>query len=222
MFWDDEYRKNERVWGDGPSELAIAAVEHLQRYKQDGEPLSILDVGCGYGRDVLYFSDNLRCEILGIDSSEAAIDSATRAALKAQSATVRLQCCDFRELAGDRFDVVSIANLYHLLQQDERNELVRMAMRTLKPGGLLFMSMLSVNDPEHQGKGIPIPGEPNSYQDRVYLHLCSREELMADLAFLDIKELYEHKYDEPHANGDVHHHISWILIGRCVSREVPQ
>ena len=32
MFWDDEYKRNERVWGEGPSELAVAVVEYLQRY----------------------------------------------------------------------------------------------------------------------------------------------------------------------------------------------
>ena len=32
MFWDDEYKRNERVWGERPSELAVAVVEYLQRY----------------------------------------------------------------------------------------------------------------------------------------------------------------------------------------------
>ena len=31
MFWDDEYKTNERIWGERPGELAIAAVKYLQK-----------------------------------------------------------------------------------------------------------------------------------------------------------------------------------------------
>ena len=89
-------------------------------------------------------------------------------------------------------------------------------MSSLKPGGLLFLSTLSVRDPEHYGKGSPVPGEPNSFVDKVYLHLFAREELMHDFGFLEIKELYEHEYAEPRATGEAHHHILWILNGECI------
>jgi len=29
MFWDNEYKSNERVWGERPSELAVATVRCL-------------------------------------------------------------------------------------------------------------------------------------------------------------------------------------------------
>ncbi len=41
---------------------------------------------------------------------------------------------------------------------------------------------------------------------------CTKEELEEDFQFLSIKELYEHRYDEPRAHGETHHHISWTLI----------
>jgi len=45
------------------------------------------------------------------------------------------------------------------------------------------------------------------------LDFCTRNELGNEFNFLKIKELYEHEYYEPHSTGEVHHHISWILIG---------
>ena len=214
MYWDNTYGNNECVWGECPSELAIATTRYLQKCKLNNRTLSILDIGCGYGRDAFYFLDNLRCRVLGIDISEKAISIALNAILKAQDKKdAKFQCCDFAELKEGKHDIVFTSNFYHLLENNKRTELRKTFKRTLKPKGLLFLSTLSISDPEHYGKGIPVPGESNSFQDTVYIHLCTREELAEDFAFLNIKELYEHEYHEPHTGGKVHHHISWILIG---------
>ncbi len=215
MFWDNEYKSKERVWGERPSELAIAAAGYLQKCKSSNEILSILDIGCGYGRDAFYL-ENLGCMILGIDISEEAINIASDVVLKVQKEDVKFQCCNFTELKEEKYDIVFISNLYQLLKKNERKELRKAVMRILKPNGLLFLSTLSIKDSEHCGKGTPIPEESNSFQDRVYLHFCTREELVEDFAFLNIKELYEHEYYEPHSTGEIHHHISWILIGEYV------
>jgi cyclopropane fatty-acyl-phospholipid synthase-like methyltransferase len=213
MHWDAEYKKHERVWGEGPSELAVAAAEYLSKTcSRDGD-IRILDIGCGYGRDAFYYAKNLKCAVTGIDVSMKAIEIASGAAAK-QAANIQFQLMSFSDLKDGRFDVVSASNLYQLLKQDERKELRDAVMRTLAPAGLLFLSALSINDPEHSGKGTPVPGEPNSFQDKRYLHLCSREELVRDFDFLSIKELYERAYDEPRSTGETHHHISWILIAQ--------
>ena len=213
MYWDDKYKSDEHVWGKEPSKLAVAAIEYLQKCKSTNEILSVLDIGCGYGRDVFYFLENLRCRVLGIDISEKAIDIASSAAAKARKENVKFQCLNFMELKGNRYDIVFISSLYQLLKKEERKELVETVMKTLKPNGLLFLSTLSIRDPEHAGKGVPVTSDPNSLQDKVYLHLCTREELVGDFVFLNIKELYEHEYYEPHATGETHHHLLWILIG---------
>jgi 2-polyprenyl-3-methyl-5-hydroxy-6-metoxy-1,4-benzoquinol methylase len=87
----------------------------------------------------------------------------------------------------------------------------------LKPNGLLFLSTLSVRDPEHYGKGDPVPGETNSFHDKTYLHLCTKEELIGDFDFIYIKEIYEHAFREPRVIGEAHHHVSWILAGEHVA-----
>ena len=216
MYWDNKYKSNGRIWGDGPSELATAAVEYLRKLKLNNEISDMLDIGCGYGRDAFYFQENLRCRILGIDVSEKAIAIASDAVPEAQKENARFQVCNFKELKKGKYDIVFTSNLYQLLKNDERRELRKTVMRSLKPNGLLFLSTFSVSDPEHYGKGVPVSGEPNSFQDDNYLHFCIRKELLEDFAFLKIKELYEHAYDEPRATGEVHHHILWILIGEHI------
>jgi len=71
-----------------------------------------------------------------------------------------------------------------------------------------------VRDPQHYGKGTPVAGESNSFVDKVYLHLCSEEELREDFGFLSIKELQENPHNEPRANGETHHHLIWLLAGQ--------
>lgn len=200
--------------------MALAAVDYLQRHNLNDGVLSMLDIGCGYGRDAVYYADNLDCRVLGIDVSEEAIRIASDMAREKQVENVKFQRADFAELSEHRYDVVSASNLYQLLRGNERKSLREAVMRTLEPAGLFFLSTLSVNDPEHHGKGAPIPGEANSFsfQQKAYLHFCTGEELVEDFAFLNIRELYEHEYDEPRATGEVHHHISWILVGELRDR----
>jgi 2-polyprenyl-3-methyl-5-hydroxy-6-metoxy-1,4-benzoquinol methylase len=214
MHWNREYSTHRSLWGNNPSELAIVAVEYLKKSGVNSAALNILDIGCGYGRDAFHYTEYLRCAVSGIDKSERAIELAVRTADETKNRNVAFKMKDFSDLGDEKYDIVTASNLYQLLRETERKNLVEAIAKTLKPGGLLFLSTLSIDDPEHARKGEPIPGDLNSFQDKVYLHLCTKDELMTEFAFLNILELYEHEYDEPRATGEVHHHISWILIGK--------
>jgi ubiquinone/menaquinone biosynthesis C-methylase UbiE len=214
MSWDDQYIRYKHLWGDKPSELAIFAIAYLRRHRSQSEHLNIVDIGCGYGRDALYLLQHTGCRILGIDNSPKAIEMARVIFFKEPPENVEFNCCSFSELTAKEFDLVFISNLYQLLKPNERKELRETIRRILKPSGLAFLSTLSVNDPEHYGKGILAADDHNSFVDEKYLHFCTRLELEQDFSFLDIAELYEHKYEEPRANGQCHHHISWMLAGQ--------
>lgn len=105
-------------------------------------------------------------------------------------------------------------HLYHSLEARERKELRDKLKGLLGLNSMLFLNALSISDPEEYGKGAPVENEPHSFQGKKYLHFCTGEELRSDFDFLSMRELYEHKYDEPHYQGKTHHHISWILIGQ--------
>jgi 2-polyprenyl-3-methyl-5-hydroxy-6-metoxy-1,4-benzoquinol methylase len=176
--------------------------------------ISILDIGCGYGRDVLYLSRHLKCKILGIDSSQEAIRIASEACLKKAVGNAEFLCGNFDQVGSNKYDIVFISNLYQLLAPDQRAKLRETVNNIVLPGGLVFLSTLSVSDPEHYGKGVRIVHEINSFLDEKYLHFCTREELEEDFRFLSIKELRECEYYESRATGETHHHISWLLAGR--------
>jgi cyclopropane fatty-acyl-phospholipid synthase-like methyltransferase len=219
MTWDNTYRTNQHVWGDKPSELATFACNYLQGVKPSGKAIEILDLGCGYGRDAIYLARNIKCHVLGIDNSSEAIEMARKALADDLESHVRFQCCAFRQIPEEKFEIIFASNFYHLLKMEERQALRNTVEKRLKPGGMLFLSMLSPSDPEHFGKGKRIENEDNSFQDERFLHFCTREELERDFSFLTIEELFEQEYYEPRSNGEVHHHILWLLLG--VNRRVP-
>jgi len=166
--------------------------------------MEILDIACGYGRDALYLAGSINCCVLGIDNSNEAVDI---------EACIEFRCYDFTQAPERKFDVVFASNLYHLLRPEERQALRNIICKCLKSQGTLFLSTLSPNDPEHGGKGKPVDSEANSFVDQRYLHFCTREELEQDFGFLTIRELSEHEYYEPRSDGEVHHHIIWLLMG---------
>jgi len=215
-FWDNKYQKNKCIWGERPSELAVAAVKYLKEYRLNDE-LKILDIGCGYGRDIIYFSKHLKGYFLGIDTSEKGIEIARNTQKSKEN--INFRCCNFTEVEDDGYDIVFIANLYHLLKPAEREQFRKKIKEVLKPNGLLFLSAISINDREEYGKGVPVPDELHSFQKDVYAHFFTKEELQKDFDFMILRELYEQEYDEPHITGEIHHHISWILIGEFVDNQ---
>jgi 2-polyprenyl-3-methyl-5-hydroxy-6-metoxy-1,4-benzoquinol methylase len=221
-YWEKRYVTDGRLWGDGPSELARLAVARLRpavagASDADAAPLTLIDVGCGYGRDSRYLAAELGCRVLGLDPSPAAVAAARKA--RRPGLDVEYLAGDAASLADDaaragRFDVTFACNVYHLLSPGGRREFAAALAALVRPGGLLFLSTLSPRDPQHYAVGEPVLGEERSWVERVYLHFCTAAELEADFAAFEVLDLEERSYDEHNANGVVHRHASWFLEGR--------
>ncbi len=212
--WNTIYQSDKKVWGDKPSELAVMAYNYLRESQgfRNRKDIFILDLGCGYGRDAIFLAQNLPCHILGLDNSQAAIDMARQSLKGSLEKRIEFLCFDFTQVR-DKYDVIFVSNLYMFLYPDERIKLRETIKRCLKPDGYLFLSTLSVRDPQHFGQGTPVEGEPNSFADSRYLHLSDRQELEKDFDFLTIHALYEREFHQPRSNHD-HDHISWLMMGR--------
>ena len=221
-YWEKRYAADGRLWGDGPSELARLAVARLRpglaaADDADEPPLTLIDVGCGYGRDSRYLAAELGCRVLGLDPSPAAVAAARQA--RRPGLDVEYEVGDVASLAGDaeqagRFDVAFACNVYHLLSPGGRREFAAALAALVRPGGLLFLSTLSPRDPQHYAMGEPVLGEERSWVEQVYLHFCTADELTTDFAAFTVLDVEERSYDEHNASGVVHRHASWFLEGR--------
>jgi len=215
MVWNETYSQDKRVWGDRPSEAAVFAYNYLKQSQQfsKSNDIFILDLGCGYGRDAIFLAQGLPCHILGLDSSERAIELARESLPKGMEKRIELLNFDFSHV-NDKYDVILISNLYQELKPEERAKLRDTIKRCLKKDGILFLGTLSTRDPQHFGKGSPVTKEANSFIiNDEYFHFCTRAELEKDFDFLNIFALFEREYQGPHIPDD-HHHIVWMLMGR--------
>jgi SAM-dependent methyltransferase len=211
-YWEGAYRKDAKIWGDQPSELALAADHFLKKTKRELAGRRLLDVGCGYGRDTLFLRANHPCIAVGIDPAQTAVAIAQQSASASKLTGVTFAQSSFEDWPEEAYDLVFAANLYQILDCETRRRFRLMLPRLLAPGGLFFLGNHTAQDPELAGKGDPVPGDPNSFFDKRFMHLCTREELEKDFSFLHVLDLHEHEFWEPRSNGPDHHHITWILI----------
>jgi cyclopropane fatty-acyl-phospholipid synthase-like methyltransferase len=213
MMWNKTYSLEKRLWGDEPSELAQYALQVLiysTAYRK--RRLNILDLGCGYGRDSIFLAQNLDCRVLGLDNSQEAINMAIASVPKDLVKKLEFLAFDFSNVI-DKYDIIFASNLYQLLKPEERARLKNTVERCLEKGGSLFLSTLSVRDPQLFGRGALVPDEENSFQAEKYHHFSTRRELESEFHFLKINALFEREYREAHTSGELHNHISWILFG---------
>ncbi|RYF46182.1 MAG: class I SAM-dependent methyltransferase, partial [Comamonadaceae bacterium] len=111
---------------------------HLTPNDPGSWPTSVLDLGCGTGRDLGHLAQKgYRC--LGIDQSEAMVQYA-RTTYPGVTATVG----DLREFSvGERFDAIICldSSLLYCHTDDELESCLRSCRTHLHPGGLLIAEM---------------------------------------------------------------------------------
>ncbi|CAA9456300.1 MAG: Thioredoxin reductase [uncultured Rubrobacteraceae bacterium] len=132
-FWEDHYRRRERVWSGRANPVLVDVVGSLQR------PGTALDLGCGEGGDTIWLARQ-GWRVTAVDVSATALD---RAAADAATAGVADRI-DFRQhdLAATfpigAFDLVS-AQYLHSPIEFPRVHVLQEAASAVTPGGLLLI-----------------------------------------------------------------------------------
>lgn len=118
----------------------------LQKYINPGD--RVLDIGGGPGRYSIWLS-GMGCDVTLFDLSP---ENTRFAAAKAAEAglTIKTVCGDARRVDnsfgdGEAFDhVLLMGPMYHLLEESCRTAAMESALRLLKPGGIIFVSFISL------------------------------------------------------------------------------
>jgi SAM-dependent methyltransferase len=165
-FWDQEYKRPKHLsLSDDPADDLEKFTRWLDR--NDGKHVlypgnTVLDLGCGNGRNLIYLAKKFRVKGIGYDLSETAV---AQSKSKAQEEGLEL---DFykRNIVGDLGipdrSVMLVLDMMtsHYLSAEERKVLRDEIERVLEPGGFLFFkSFLAEGDlhaerllKEHPGK----------------------------------------------------------------------
>lgn len=153
QHWQATFIQKPEMFGRDPSEPAVRAAE---RFKQEGK-VRLLELGCGQGRDTLFFGSS-GFHVTAADYSQAALDAV---AAKARSAglahligTQRLDVRGPFPFPDGSFDGCYSHMLYCMaLTTPELERLSREIWRVLRPGGLNIYTARQTGD-AHRGTGI--------------------------------------------------------------------
>ena len=148
--WNEIFAQHTAFFGEESSDFAKRS---LQVFQQEGVR-SVLELGCGQGRDTLLFAQN-DFEVTSLDYSEKAIDTIKKLVQDTEFYhSVHAQTHDVKEslpFSDNSFDACFAHMLLCMeLSTVEIESLLREMHRVLKPEGLAVYSVRSNFDPHYQ------------------------------------------------------------------------
>ena len=137
-YWDEFYSlEHDEI--KAPSRFAKFVYEHFLRGKCGA---SLIEFGCGNGRDALYFSTN-GVSVVAIDGSHIAIEN-----LQKHSQNTQWICADFTAplKLKNKFDICYSRFTLHAIDDSAELGLIKNVKNLLKPNGLFVVEARSIND----------------------------------------------------------------------------
>jgi SAM-dependent methyltransferase len=213
--WDETYRRQPNIYGEAPSCLATELANLL---RQRTSPVRVLDLGCGYGRDSLYFAQQ-GFEVVALDCSPAAI-AMLQNRLAGSELAGRITPIVADALQGipapdGHFDAVYAYLFFCLAFTDaDLTRLFAECARALKPDGLLAGTVRSDRDPSY-GKGELV--EPDMFAlPNAVRHFFRKEYLRRKLtqAGFELRQL--DCYDETVSESSFRNLLAFIAVRKTV------
>lgn len=161
VFWDRRYRSEGSIWGEEPSPSALLAALYLTRNSR------VLDIGFGYGRDLLFLRRR-RCQVFGVELSgeghRQALARLKKAGVKADQ--LGIGCFEASPLGEGDFDMVLSHRMGHLLvTRDAIAQFACKVHQVLQPGGRLVIGVRNMHD-LNPAEMIPVGDGVYEYQNR--------------------------------------------------------
>ena len=231
--WQQYYEdRGYELWGFAPSPTArVPAQAILDSNPRRSERIEIVDWGCGYGRDSLYFLE-LGFDVIGIDVSEKAVALARGAYKQRQASGIPLlgsasfHAGDlpsvFKCRTGQRVRAFFSNRVLHLLGEIDFSEATRDAMTCMEKGAYFCVSARSPDDFKTALMKW-VPGreqEMARYKDPARsghdISFVTKERLLRAVGN-DLQDMHYAKATEPERVGSPDTHLL-ILLGRKQER----
>jgi len=130
-YYNDKYKNREFYWGNKPSSLARIFLQMFPPH----EGQTLIEIGCGEGRDAIYFARN-GYQVKGFDLSSEGVKKSSEWAEKL-NLSVDFYQANVNEYRLDRsYDVVYASGALHYIPQDLREEIISNYKLYTNPGGI--------------------------------------------------------------------------------------
>ncbi len=186
-FWDTEYKKAHHLrLSQAESEDLVSFTRFLERStgRRFLNPIaSVLDLGCGNGRNLIYLSRTYGMRGVGYDISKEAVAQA-RTASEDLPLTYGVQSSGEALPLGDKSQTIVLDMMaMHFLTKAERESLIKEIARVLKPGGWFFLKTFLLDEDAHAKRLLRDhpADEPGSYIHpvvRVAEHVFTQDEIV--------------------------------------------
>jgi SAM-dependent methyltransferase len=192
-IWDKVYSNDSAFFGEEPSDFAQKCYYDFKKY----DVKRLLELGCGQGRDSIFFASN-GLDVYAIDSSKVAIENINQK-IKGKNIALHLSHFEARQdlpFDSSHFDAIYSHMFYNMrFTNEELKFLFKESSRVLKNNGLLYFSVRSDKDVFYN-KGKKIGGniyEINGFQIRFFTKIQIKS-FLSD--YFEIKNI-EESYEEP-------------------------
>jgi SAM-dependent methyltransferase len=143
-IWDKVYSNDSAFFGKEPSDFAQKCYSDFKRYNVK----RLLELGCGQGRDTIFFASN-GLDVHAVDSSKVAIENINQK-MRGKNICLHLSHFEVRQTLpfdSTHFDAVYSHMFYNMRFIDEELKfLFKESSRVLKNNGLLYFSVRSDKD----------------------------------------------------------------------------
>ncbi|MDO8522417.1 MAG: class I SAM-dependent methyltransferase [bacterium] len=177
---EKEYWKNRWVTGERnpPNPFAKKAYALIRKRNY----ITLLDIGCGDGRDSLYFAEK-GLRVSALDFSKNGVTN-----LKSLNSNIKTYVGDIRKMpfGQNSFDIVYAHLSLHYFDDKETDKIFENLYRILKKGGLIFVKCKSTDDALY-GKGEK--RGPDMYRDGHLRHFFSKEYMASKMKKFKILKL---------------------------------
>lgn len=140
-IYEEEYKTQEYYWGIVPSKMCLRVLELMPPTTR----LKLLDIGCGEGKDAVFFARN-GYDVTAFDISDAGIEKTKRLADNAgvQVTVFKADILDFR--LDTNFDILFSSGVLHYVKPQLREELFSNYKQFTNANGLHIFNVF-VNKP---------------------------------------------------------------------------
>ncbi len=130
-WYEERYKGAEYYWGVKPSFMCLEVLRILP----PDRPLRVLDVGCGEGKDAVFFAKN-GYKVSAFDITQSGIDKAKRLAERHGVGIdfFRADILDYR--LENEFDVIFCSGVLHYVPEDLRGDILDNWKRHTAAGGV--------------------------------------------------------------------------------------
>ena len=131
-YYEAEYQKEAFFWGIQPSGMCLKILELMPPTR----PLKLLDIGCGEGKDAVFFA---RCgyDVSAFDISPAGLEKLKQLAERARVSirAFRANLWDYR--LEEDYDILYSSGTLHYIKPDLSFEIMENYKSHVRPGGLV-------------------------------------------------------------------------------------